>query len=50
MILILAEKYGQPPQEVEHWDRYWLERAILKAAGESLHDQREAAKRERSRK
>jgi hypothetical protein len=47
MILILAEKYGQSPQEVEQWDEYWLERAALKAAGESLHYDREAKSRSR---
>lgn len=47
MILILAEKYGRSPEEVEQWDSYWLERAYLKAAGESVHHEREATRRER---
>lgn len=41
MILTIAEKYGQAPQDVENWDLYWLERAFLKLQGESIRQGRE---------
>jgi hypothetical protein len=44
MILVIAEKYGQAPQDVESWDQYWLERAALKVEAESIRDSRTRTK------
>lgn len=46
----MAEKYHRPPEEVENWDPYWLNRAILKHQGENMHDEREENRRERQRR
>jgi hypothetical protein len=39
-VLQIAEKYHQPPQDVEHWDAYWFERAVELMAGESIDAKR----------
>jgi hypothetical protein len=49
-VLILAEKYGQAPEEVESWDQYWFERAVLKLRAEKIHDDREETRREKARR
>jgi hypothetical protein len=37
MILRLAEKYGQAPQDVADWDLYWINRAWVLAVAEAEH-------------
>jgi hypothetical protein len=45
LILVLAEKYGQSPAEVENWEPYWLNRAALRLEVEYELDRRREKKR-----
>lgn len=49
-MLVLAKEYGRPPEEVEQWDAYWFERAVLLLEGESLRDKRAGEKRAKEMK
>lgn len=40
LILMIAERYHQPPQEVEHWDAYWINRIATWMQAESLEHKR----------
>ena len=42
LILVIAETYGRSPEEVEHWDAYWFERAVAKLRGQTIHDQKKS--------
>ncbi len=48
MILLLAEKYGQSPGDVENWDEFWFARAAVKLEAEGMDNARK--NREMSRK
>lgn len=36
-MLLVAERYGRAPEEVEQWDEYWFNRAVEYLEGEGLH-------------
>lgn len=39
-ILVLAERFGRSPEEVENWDLYWFNRAIewLEGEGRAMNE------------
>jgi hypothetical protein len=49
LILVLAEKYGQSPEQVENWDQYWLNRAALRLEVDAELDRRRE-KRDKTRR
>jgi hypothetical protein len=50
MILAIAEKFGQAPQDVENWEHYWYERAKTQLIGEGIDAERRMKKLEKSRR
>jgi hypothetical protein len=49
MVLKLAEKYGQSPQDVENWDEFWTVRAVELMEGESLADEAKDLERDKTK-
>jgi hypothetical protein len=41
LILVIAQRYGQSPAEVERWEEWWLNRAIIELEAEGELKRRE---------
>ena len=49
-MLVIAKEYGQAPGDVEKWEPYWQNRALLKLEGESIHNRRQSEKMKKKRR
>jgi hypothetical protein len=47
-VLVIAKEYGTSPQEVEQWDLYWFNRAVLKLRADNVVARREANRRKKN--
>jgi hypothetical protein len=49
-VLRIAREFGRPPEEVEKWDEYWLNRTVEWLDGEAIAQRQEEEANGRKRR